>query len=236
MKLSHFSLTMLAGGLLMSAPTAKAEGTSPFTTSGSVAFTSDYLYRGVSQSSNTAAVQGSVSLSHESGFYFTVWGSSIDFANGLELDPSIGFAGKAGDVGYDVGVLHYGYPGATGQDLPFTEVYGSVGYEGGKLGMAYSDNFFAKSGKSLYTYVSYGTEISGIGLSASVGLNKFDKDTMDAYDGYVDYKLAASKELAGLNVELAYMGSNLSKTECAGFSGEEGRCDGRAVVTLSKSF
>ncbi len=233
MKLTKLSAAVLAAGMMMGAAAQAEEASGPFTTAGSVAFTSDYLYRGVSQTSNTAAVQGSLSLSHESGFYAVLWGSSIAFANGLELDPSIGFAGSAGDLGYDVGVLQYGYPGAS-DTLPFTEVYGSLSYKGGKLGLAYSDDFFGETGESIYTYLSYSTEVSGIGLMAHVGLNTF-KDIDDA-DGYIDYKLAASKELSGLTFELAYMGSDLDDDECTSFGGEASICDGRAVLTVSKSF
>ncbi|MFX7396945.1 TorF family putative porin, partial [Acinetobacter baumannii] len=81
----------------------------------------------------------------------------------LELDPSIGYSFSSGDVTYDIGVLQYGYPEDTKKN--FTEVYGSVAYAGAKLGVAYSPDFYAETGKSLYTYVSYGTEVAGFGVS-----------------------------------------------------------------------
>lgn len=242
MKMSKLSSAILAGGLLMAAVSASAEeAKSAFTTSGSLAFTSDYLYRGISQTSGAPAIQGAMTLSHESGLYATVWGSSIGFASGLELDPAIGFAGKVGDVGYDVGVLQYGYPNSSDDELAagsgkydFTEVYASVSFSGAKLGLAYTDEFFGETGESIYVYADYGTEVSGFGLSAHVGLNMLDDKYYGAAlalgeDSYLDYKLGVSKALQGVTVEVAYMGSDLDDAIVP--DGE-----GTFVATVSKAF
>lgn len=253
MKMSKLSSAILAGGLLMAAVSASAEEASgPVTVTGSVAFTTDYLFRGVSQSSNNAAVQGAMTVAHESGLYFTAWGSSIaSGAGGLELDTLIGFAGKAGDVGYDVGVMRYNYPGlndntlgvtdATGNpvDADYDEVYASVSFAGAKLGVNYSPDYFAESDQFLYVYGAYAAEVAGLGLAASVGLNSFDDTAAMAQalgytgadDSYLDYKVAVSKSLAGVALELAYMGSDIDDTDLANGLGEA-----RAVLTVSKAF
>ncbi len=245
MKLTKLSSALLAGGLLMAAVSVQAadEAAGPFTVSGSVALTSDYFYRGVSQTSSGSAIQGSFTLSHESGLYATVWSSSVGFTGtGQELDPAIGFTSSAGDLTYDVGLLQYGYPGA--RTLEFRELYGSLAYKGGKLGLAYSDDFFAGSGASLYAFLEYAGSIadSGVGYSAHLGLNKFKEDDPVAYpgpaaaDGYLDYKVGVNYALSGVTFELAYFGSNLDDTDCTAFAGEEKVCKGKAVVTASKSF
>lgn len=238
MKLTKTSAAALSASLLFVAASASAADEA-FTTAGSVAMTSDYLYRGISQTSGAPALQGSLSVSHESGLYATVWGSSISFASGLELDPSIGFAGKAGEVGYDVGVLYYGYPHSTaaaagGGQFDFVEFYGSVSYAGGKLGLAYTDEFFGETGKSMYVYADYATELSGFGLSAHVGLNLLDDKFYGSAlalgeDSYVDYKVGVSKAVKDVSFELAYMGSDLDKAIVP--DGE-----GTVVLTVSKSF
>lgn len=238
MKMSKITAAVLAAGLLSGAVSANAAD-SAFTTAGSVAMTSDYLYRGISQTSGAPALQGSLSVSHESGLYATVWGSSIAFASGLELDPSIGFAGKAGDVGYDVGVLYYGYPHSTaaeagGGQYDFVEFYGSVSFSGAKLGLAYADDFFGETGKSLYVSADYGTEVSGFGVSAHLGLNLLDDDYYGSglaldEDSYIDYKVGVSKAVQGVTLELAYMGSDLDDAIVP--DGE-----GTFVLTASKSF
>src|SRR3546814_13206433 len=54
----------------------------------SAAVVSDYRFRGVSQTGEDAAIQGSIGISHESGLYAGVWGSSVDLGatDGVVLD------------------------------------------------------------------------------------------------------------------------------------------------------
>ncbi|HMU87978.1 MAG TPA: TorF family putative porin [Agitococcus sp.] len=242
MKLSSLAKALLASSMLFSAVNASAAD--PITVSGSAAFTSDYLFRGVSQTSNNAAVQGAMTFTHESGAYFSMWGSSIaSGVGGLELDTLLGYSGKAGEVAYDVGVMRYNYPGLNDNNAAFeadyNEVYASVSTMGAKVGFNYSPDYFFESDKFLYLYASYGTEVAGVGLFGSVGMNKFDSAAMMSQalgttgsdDSYIDYKLAASKAISGITVEGAYIGSNIDEKECGA-----GLCEGRFVLTLTKGF
>ncbi len=237
MKLATLAKAVLAASALMSASAFAADA--PVTVTGSTAFTSDYLFRGVSQTSNNAAVQGAMTFTHTSGMYFSMWGSSIaNGMGGLELDTLIGYGGKAGDVSYDVGVMRYNYPGIN-DPFGYDEIYGSVSMSGVKVGLNYSPDYFNESDKFMYLYASYGTEIGGFGVSGSLGMNKFDSDIMmgkalgttGTDDSYMDYKLAVSKTVGGVGVEGAYIGSNIDEADCGG-----GLCDGRFVLTLSKGF
>ena len=116
--LSAAAVAVFAGG----ASVASAEES--YSISGNVALTSDYRFRGISQSDEDIAIQGGFDFEHESGFYVGTWGSSVDFdTNGpccdgsLELDIYAGFGGAFNeDWGYDVGVLAYLYPGDDGQE------------------------------------------------------------------------------------------------------------------------
>ena len=86
------------------------------TTSGSAALASDYLFRGVSQTSNNAAAQAGMTFAHKSGVYFSLWGSSIASGfGGLELDTLLGYSAPLtlGSLKstVDVGVMRYNYPG-----------------------------------------------------------------------------------------------------------------------------
>jgi uncharacterized protein (TIGR02001 family) len=243
MKLSHLAKALLASSVLLSSVNAMAA--EPITVSGSAAFTSDYLFRGVSQTSNNAAVQGAMTFTHESGMYFSLWGSSIaSGAGGLELDTLLGYGGKAGEVAYDVGVMSYNYPGLNKNtsgsfDADYMEVYGSISTMGAKVGFNYSPDYFFESEKFMYLYASYGTEIAGVGVSGSIGINKFDDAAMMSQalgttgsdDSYMDYKLAASKAIGGVTVEGAYIGSDIDDMECGA-----GLCEGRFVLTVSKGF
>ena len=95
------------------------------------AIASNYIWRGVSQTENQAAGQGGIDWSDDSGLYAGTWVSNVDFSAaggelGYEMDVYAGFAGEAGDIGYDLGVITYQYP--MEPNINFTEVYvsGSV--------------------------------------------------------------------------------------------------------------
>ena len=93
------------------------------------AIASNYIWRGVSQTTDQAAGQGGIDWSDESGVYAGTWVSNVNFDNsddGYEMDVYAGFAGEAGDIGYDIGVITYQYP--VTPNFNFTEVYvsGSV--------------------------------------------------------------------------------------------------------------
>ena len=63
------------------------------TFTGSAALTSDYRYRGMTQTQSDPAVQGGFALAHSSGVYAGVWGSNVNFGSAdphLELDPYVG--------------------------------------------------------------------------------------------------------------------------------------------------
>ena len=92
--------------------------------SGNVALTSDYKFRGISQSNGDIAIQGGFDIGWDTGIYAGVWGSSVDFDTdgsgydgSLELDGYAGWASDISDnVGVDVGYMYYGYPGDEGED------------------------------------------------------------------------------------------------------------------------
>lgn len=78
------------------------------------AITSDYVYRGVSQSDNDPAVQAGLDVSYGI-LYAGFWATSIDegFLGGdLEVDYYAGIKPVWGPATFDFGVLYYTYPGA----------------------------------------------------------------------------------------------------------------------------
>ena len=100
------------------APAAAAEPASPWTATGNIAYVSNYYARGVSQSWNMPAIQGGADISHSSGFYAGVWGSSISertyVGASTEFDLYGGYNGTIAAVdglGWTVGAIGYYYPG-----------------------------------------------------------------------------------------------------------------------------
>jgi uncharacterized protein (TIGR02001 family) len=122
------------------------EDTPAITISGAATLTSDYRFRGVSQSDEGMAVQGGITVSHESGFYVGAWGSNLagwgtfGGAN-MELDLIAGYKFGIGEGTLDTGLVWYMYPsGADTTD--FAELYAKLGGAAGPVnllaGVAYA--------------------------------------------------------------------------------------------------
>ncbi len=112
--------------------TSDAPPPSPaLTVTGSAAIASDYRFRGVSQSDQELAVQGGITLAHESGFYVGAWGSNLagwgtfGGAN-MELDVIGGYkTALAGNATLDIGLTWYMYPGGADK-TDFAETYAKL--------------------------------------------------------------------------------------------------------------
>ncbi|WP_373051772.1 TorF family putative porin [Thioalkalivibrio sp.] len=164
------------GGLAMTA-TATAE------MSANIGVVSNYYFRGVTQTLDSAAVQGGVDFEDASGFYAGAWTSNVDFDDGTsyELDLYLGFAGEvANGIGYDVGYVYYAYPDAP-DSIDFGEIYGELSYEMFYAGLAYTinsdnDDGLFDSGDAYY-YVGAGLPLpEDFSLGLTLGYYDFDND------------------------------------------------------------
>jgi len=119
--------------------------------SANVSFTTDYIWRGMTQSDGPA-VQGGFDYEADSGFYAGFWGSNVNFnnGNGQELDYYAGYGFSLGDVGVDVGYITYDYPDSD-PDLKSEEIY--LGFSFGDLGLTYASG---QDEAPDYIEVSYG--------------------------------------------------------------------------------
>ncbi|MDE0488188.1 MAG: TorF family putative porin, partial [Gammaproteobacteria bacterium] len=77
--------------------------------SANLAVTTDYVFRGYTQTGEDPAVQGGLDWADSSGWYVGTWASNIDFGPGddasIEVDIYAGYGWEANDVSYDVGLL-----------------------------------------------------------------------------------------------------------------------------------
>lgn len=107
---------------------------------GNLGLTSDYRFRGVSQTQNAPAVQGGIDYAHKSGFYVGNWNSSVSselYSNGAGVESDL-YAGFKKDVykgiTIDIGSYNYFYPrattsAATGSNFDTYEAFAGVGYK-----------------------------------------------------------------------------------------------------------
>lgn len=119
--------------------TGQEEDTPAITISGSATLTSDYRFRGVSQSDEGMAVQGGFTISHASGLYVGTWGSNLagwgtfGGAN-MELDIYAGYKLPVGAGTLDVGGTWFMYPSGA-DETDFVELYAKLGGSVGPVGL-----------------------------------------------------------------------------------------------------
>ena len=254
---SAFSLPVVA--IAADAAPAAAPA-SPHTFTANVGVFSDYRFRGISQTFQKAAIQGGFDYSHESGIYLGNWDSNVSETAGypggnLEMDFYGGYKQTIGDWGYDIGVLHYYYPGSnasgggalgalanphsaktTSGTVHNTEIYvaGSWKFVTLKYSHAVTDYFLVPDTKgSSYLDLSANYDLGdGWGINGHVGHTKVRNFSEASYS---DYKLGVTKDLKGFVFGASLVSTN-AKDSCAAGAGIQPYCfakpDGTGIKTL----
>jgi len=213
---------VLTGLVSVPAFAVAAEEESPHKLSANVTLTSDYIFRGISQSSGDPAIQGGFDYTHASGFYAGTWASNVgwirDFqgyeSGSMEIDFYGGFRGGIGESGftYDVGGIYYMYPGENNSGLPdgdTAEVYGALGWKWFTVKGSYylSDEVFGwgddscgpcgDADGSYYLAISgaYPVGETGLTLGASWGTFSFENNEQADYD---DWSVSATYDMGKL--------------------------------------
>jgi uncharacterized protein (TIGR02001 family) len=217
--------------------------------SGNLGLTSDYRFRGVSQTQNAPAVQGGIDYNHKSGFYVGNWNSSVSsqmYTNGAGVESDL-YAGFKKDIykgiTIDVGSYNYFYPRATnGTSTNFdtNELFAGVGY--GPISLKYSQslsNYFgtANSKNSQYFQADVVQPLgnSKISLLAHAGRTEVNNNSSL---NYTDYNVGLGYDLQGWQLAARYY-INDSKTSTfmtANTIGGQKLYKDAAVFSVSRSF
>jgi uncharacterized protein (TIGR02001 family) len=134
MKLKAINLAIMAA---LATNAVMAEETSPVTAN--IGVTSNYIWRGVTQTQNDPAIQGGVDFAHESGFSLGTWLSNVDFGTddpNYELDIYAGYEEKLGDFSFKLSTGYYLYP--DGKDLDMWDITPSFSWNFLTVGVAYT--------------------------------------------------------------------------------------------------
>lgn len=175
--------------------------------------TSDYVFRGVSQTMGKVALQGSIDAELESGFYGSVWASSVDFvpkgepddgAN-LEVDVAVGFETAIGDDWVvDLMFVRYLFPGAEAElHYDYGEMLGTVTWQELLHATAgYSNDVFGSGADGWLYQLGAGVDVfSDLRISMFYGYYDLDR----AYDAsYSYFGMEVSREFGFLTVGLSY--------------------------------
>lgn len=205
--------------------------------------TSDYRYRGLSQTRLDPALQGGVDYVHgPTGWYVGTWLSTIKWTKDLGGDGNIEwdlYAGKRGQlsdsVSYDVGGLYYFYPD-NGLDPSANtfELYGKLGFGPAYVKYSHSTtNLFGTADSKQSGYLDVGADLdvgNGFLLNLHVGRQRVKNNSAFSY---TDYKVGVTRDFGVASLSLAWIKANTD-----GYLSPEGKNLGRsaAVLTVSKTF
>jgi uncharacterized protein (TIGR02001 family) len=230
MKLTH---ALAAVALSLTAFTAQAE------LSGTAGVYSDYNWRGISQTSQDPALQGSIDYAHDSGFYLGAWGSNVDFGDccdeNVEIDIYTGF--RFGEtVTWDLGLVYYTYPGA--DDLDFPEIYVGVGYEWLSGKISYSNDFGNYDESAFYYEANAAYELpANFGINAHVGFS--DGDGIEAaygQDNYFDWAVGVTYDWSHFTFGLKYADGSDLETLDGTLPDDVSNSEGVAIFSVSTAF
>jgi uncharacterized protein (TIGR02001 family) len=264
--LKELAATCIGMLALCAATVANAEDEKPvwrgpfggtFTATGAI--TSDYSYRGISQTQRqfafqpsmtyeTPAIGTSVLVSGYTGF----WASNVYFPNTgavAEIDIIAGLRAKALDdkLTADLGYIRYNYPGSNGLlQLDFNEFGLVVGYDFGPVAISgavrYSPNFYGNSGVAWYKWAQAVVPLPFIKINENVSFKLFGtigNQYVERYanygipnDNYWDWQLGATATVWGVDLTLAYTDTNIDYAGCL----NSYNCEARVIFTVSKTF
>lgn len=222
--------------------------------------TTDYVFRGITQTNGNAAVQGYAELQAFDWVYAGIWASNVSFLydGSAEIDLYGGLRHTWGGLTLDAGFVYYAYPGGTNPDTGWAdtdynywEIYFKPTYKwdivtfGGNL---YYGDSYAGSGAS-ETYLSGTLKIDfskwsvvkdvGFYVSGELGYQWLGTTTAylpwDNYamPDYTTWNVGLGFTYKAMTLDLRYYDSDLNGDQCAAVSGLSSSCGDRYVASLS---
>jgi len=240
--LAAFGPTLSAAQETSPPPAAPAAATaeeesSAGTFSGNVALTSEYYFRGITQTGAAPTLQGGfdyeVSLASPVALYLGVWGSNVDFNEGgdvdgatIEIDWYGGLKGNFGEsrTSWDVGFIYYAYPGdaASLDDYDFLDFQSALGHDFGAAAVTasvnYSQDNFGASGTGVYPKLTLDVPIpsvKGMALSGYLAKQFIEKEAVFGAPDYVEWNVSATLSALGFDLSIAYSDTDIPNRKSA---------------------
>ncbi|MGK0373761.1 MAG: hypothetical protein ACJA2E_000228 [Arenicella sp.] len=199
-----------------------------------VALSTDYVFRGFSQTNEDPAISGGFDYSFDNGFSVGTWASNVNFGEGTntstELDFYAGYGFEVSEgVTVDLSYIYFAYPGET-DGFNYSEFVASVSFSALSLGLVYSPDYFGSDDSAIILNADYSVGLAeNLGLDLHIGYSDVDAD--DFFDAgessYIDYSAALTTSAAGVDFALTYYGTDLDDIDAA---------DDRIVLSVGKAF
>ena len=192
------------------------------TIKGNIGATTDYVWRGNTQSDGDASISGGIDVDLGNGFAVGVWTASLggdqpDGSADYETDIYGSYSFDVGSIGMEVGYISYQYPGVADSDNDFEEYFVTADF--GLVSVSYfrldsAENEDQNDDKGTYLSIDTGFELDD---GWSVGLHYGEED-FDVNESDTDTSISLSKGDVTFTV-----------------SGDEDD-DTRAIVSWGRSF
>jgi uncharacterized protein (TIGR02001 family) len=236
--MKKFVIALMTSAGLMSVAQAQV--------SANLGITSDYRFRGVSQSQNAPAVQGGLDLALPSGLYVGNWNSSVSSelfpgGSGVEVDLYAGYKREIGGYTFDVGSYNYFYPRAAvaGTKFDTREIYAGVsrGPITLKVSQSMNEYFGIANSKGTRYYQADIAQPLGAGLTALAHIGRTDVANNTQLN-YTDINLGVAYDISGWTLAGRWYVNSNKGPNFTGFNTVDGQRLGKGSVglTLSKVF
>lgn len=192
--------------------------------------TSDYLFRGVSQTDSGPALQVGLNYDFNHGVYAGLWASNVDFgaedeAN-IEFDGYLGYTTNlANDYSLDVLYNYYTYQGYPSDiDINYSELIVSLSQNNLSYQFGYAPNYANSDMSALYVGIDYSSDIIKNYDVTVHGGYSFGDALEDSE--YIDLNVSISR-----SIEQFLVSAMLSTTDV-----DTDNSDTRIVLSVSTEF
>ncbi len=216
---------------------------------------SDYNFRGVTQSDHGPSISGYMEARYK-WLYVGLSGSSVKLvtAPSMELDIYGGVRPTFGNWTFDLGAIHYYYPNEgriTGlvANTDMTEFYGKIAYDfsgKGVLGanLFYSGNVLGTGADGTYASLTGKVNLPyDLALSGELGrwwlgdaknsLLVGGGTGLTSLADYTYYNVGLSYTYKAVTLDVRYHGTDLKTGDCAVFAGNSTYCRGAVIGSIS---
>lgn len=179
----------------------------------SLSIHSDYVFRGVSQTLQKPAVQGSLNADLAQDFYVFLWGSTVDFVadgdpdDGASLEFNVGIGHQktlSENWSTDVTLVHFFYPGTVaGVDYDSSELMTTLLWRDHiGLTLGYSNDVFASGDEGWFSALSYEFSLPA-STSGFIRFGHYDLDRAYAAS-YSFYDISLERSFGPIQLQLSF--------------------------------
>lgn len=198
-----------------------------------VTLSSDYSFRGVSQTGLDPAIQGGFDIALDNGFAIGTWASNVNFNSATSMELDLYASWESDTIGdlftVSASIIRFEYP-SEGDVLDYMEFAIGVNIWNASFGLNFSNEYFGADGPSFYypfVGVSWEQE-DQFSVAAHVGWSSVDSEDFfgPGEDSYMDASLSITVPIAELDVTGSLVGSTL----------DDPSAEFRFILSIGKSF